>query len=241
MVQAYWSDDAPVGGYLARPAAGPPRGGVIMCPDQEGATDAFAGLTRRLGKDGYVALLVDPLSDYGGSAAVPERERAALYVTPGAAARRAAQIGAAAAFLEREAGVPAGVLGLLGIGFGGLDAWAAACTPDGPAPAVVLFGTRPAALLGADQVRAAVQLHYGARDRTAMADLPALERQLRDAGGVYALRVHAGLGRRFWYEQGAAEAAWRAMLAWFDGHLPHTAPRNPPWSAAGPSTAPRPN
>jgi dienelactone hydrolase len=126
----------------------------------------------------------------------------------------------AAAQLERTAEVPAGRVGLLGIGLGGLDAWTVARAPGTAAPhAIVLYGTQPGALTGAGRVGAAVQAHYGARDRRAVADLPALDQRLRAAGSVYALHLHAGAGRSFWNEPAAGAATWAEMLRWFRTHL----------------------
>jgi dienelactone hydrolase len=167
---------------------------------------------------------------------VPELERPARLAAPGAAARRVTDLWSAAAHLERTAGVPPGRLGVLGVGLGGLDAWAMAQASGEAAPrAVVLYGTQPGALTEAARVGAAVQAHYGAGDRRAVADLPALEQRLRAAGCVYALRVHAGAGRVFWNEPAAQAAAWAQMLRWFTTHL---VPRARPAARAAARPAP---
>ena len=197
----------------------------MICPGSDGATAELEEVARSLATAGYAALLVDPFSRAGGTAAVPAAERPVRLAAPGAEAQRLADVRSAAAYLAQSTGAPAGRLGVLGVGLGGLDAWAVAQAPGGAAPrAVVLYGTQPGALTETVRVRAAVQAHYGACDRRAMADLPALEQRLRAAGCVYALHVHAGAGRVFWAEPAARAAAWAALLRWFATHLVSAAP-----------------
>jgi dienelactone hydrolase len=170
MVEGVWSDGALVRGYLAGPAAGEPHAGIVICPGSDGATAALEEVAPGLAKAGYAARLVDPLSWAGGTAAVPEAERGAVLAAPGAAAQRVADLWGAAAYLERAAEVPVGRLGVLGVGLGGLDAWAAAQAPGEAAPrAVVLYGPQPAALTAADRVGSAVQQLRG---RVHREDLP---------------------------------------------------------------------
>jgi carboxymethylenebutenolidase len=242
MVEALWGDGAPTKGFLARPEAGAPRAGIVVCAGEDGATEFLRGVTRRLAKDGYAGLLVDPLSRGGGTAAVPVAARAAIQTAHGAAAERHAELQGAAIYLAEEGGVETERIGLLGFGFGGKVAWDAAQSRYAPVGrALVVYGTRPASLTDADRLPAAVQAHYGALDWRALADLPALEGRLRGAGGDYDLRVHAGAGREFWEAAAAgaaAEAAWRATLRWFDVHLVQ---RPAAASSAAPPTRMRPN
>jgi carboxymethylenebutenolidase len=252
MVEAIWGDGALIKGYLARPAEGPPRAGVIVCAGENGATEFLRGVTRRLAKDGYAGLLVDPLSRAGGTAAVPPADRVARLTADDAEAERLADLQGAAVYLADETGVDAERIGLLGFDFGGKAAWEAAQSPLFPAArAVVVYGTRPAYLSAPERLGAAVQAHYGALDRRAAADLSALDERLRRAGCVYDLRVHAGVGRAFWERWSAEatphaaaaaaqalEAAWRETLRWFITYLVQRAPSTP---SAPPPPRARPN
>src|SRR4051812_45797598 len=92
MTEGVWRDGALVRGYLARPASRTPGAGIVICSGSNGATAYLQEAARRLAKAGYAALLVDPLSREGGTAAVPERERPARLASPGAAARRVADL-----------------------------------------------------------------------------------------------------------------------------------------------------
>jgi len=95
MVQAVWGNGTPLRGYLARPASGRSRAAIVLCPDRDGATPYFEGVARAVAKAGYATLLADPLSRAGGTAAVPENDRAALLTAPGAAEQRVADLRAA--------------------------------------------------------------------------------------------------------------------------------------------------
>src|SRR5687768_7599249 len=97
MTEGVWSDGTLVLGYLARPASGKPRAGIVVCPGSDGATAILEEVARGLAKAGYAALLVDRLSRAGGTAAVPEGGRGAVLATPGAAAQRVADLWGAAA------------------------------------------------------------------------------------------------------------------------------------------------
>ena len=219
MVQGEWTDGTLVRGYLAAPASGTPRAGLVLSPSSEGATDTMAGVARAFAKAGYAVLLVDPFAREGGTRAVPEADRPQLLAGPEAAVRRQSDIRGAASYLAEVVGVPTDALGLLGLGFGGVDAWEVAKYPSPPAyRAVVLFSTLPNFLMGAEHVRTPVLAHYGALDRSAAADLPVLERRLGDAGIDHTVRVHAASGRAFWLNANAAEAVMRETLDWLKAH-----------------------
>ena len=252
MVEAVWGEGVTLRGYLAVPASGRPRAALVLCPDRDGATPFFEGVARAFAKAGYTTLLADPLARAGGTAAVPEHTRAALLTEPGAAALRVADLRDAAAFVLEKASLGPQRLGVVGFGFGGADAWAAAVSPLALEPrprAVVLFGAPPPLMAPpaapVDSVDGAstvppVLAHYGEHGRHA-ADLPALERRLRDLSAVHAVRVHPGAGRAFWHEPDAAEAvgaAWRETLDWLATHLVRPTGGRRPRPRAGPRVGP---
>ena len=234
MVQQGWSDGALLRGYLARPATGSPRAGLVVCPDHDGVTPFLENLARWFAKAGVAALVLDPFSREGGTAAIPAAERAVQLTKAGAAALRQIDIRSASAYLVVEVGLSAARLAVVGCSFGGLDAWEAAKVPQ-PAPpgALVLFSTRPALLTDPAHIQAAVLLSYGRQDRQAMSDLPALERRLREAHCDYTVRRRAGATRDFWREPAHAEPVMRETLAWLETRLVRGAEPGAPAGAAG--------
>lgn len=150
MAQGEWTDGTLVRGYLAVPASGTARAGLVLSPGSEGATATMTGVARAFAKGGYAVLLVDPFAREGGTRAVPEADWPQVLAGPEAAVRRQSDIRGAASYLAEVVGVPADALGL---GFGGVDAWEVAKYPSPPAyRAVVLFSTLPSFLMGAEHV-----------------------------------------------------------------------------------------
>ena len=127
MVEGVWSDGDEVRGYLAR-LAGPPRRHRDL-PRQRRRDGDPEGGGARPGQGGLRRLARRPAVPGGRHRRRAGGERAAVLAAPGAAAQRVAGLRGAVAHLERVAGVPIGGVGVLGIGLGGLDAWAAAQAP----------------------------------------------------------------------------------------------------------------
>jgi dienelactone hydrolase len=221
MVEAVPGPGVVLRGYLARSSARPERAAAILCPDRDGATAFFEGVARALAKAGIATLLADPLARKGGTAAVPENERAALLAASGAAAERLADLRSAAVALLDVTGLPVERLGIVGFGVGGADAWAAAQSALEPRFRAVVLLAAPPLLLAGDPPAAPVLALYGAGDARARGDVSALERRLRPRStrSRHRVQLYEGAPRDFWVDHPAAAPAWRDVLAWLAQHL----------------------
>ena len=206
MVEAFWGDGAPIKGYLARRRRDRRAPGSSSAPPRTARPSSCAARLAGSPRTGTPPCSRTRCLGPAAPAAVRRRSVPRSRRLP-CRAHRLADLRGGVAYLQAEAGLAVDRIGLLGFGFGGLVAWEAAQGPLAPGGrALVVYGARPASLTHPDRLEAAVQAHYGARDRRALADLPDLEQRLREAGCVHELRVHAGLGPAFWERWNAAAA-----------------------------------
>jgi carboxymethylenebutenolidase len=206
-------------GYLARPAAGGERAGVLVIHEIFGLNDHIRDVARRLAKAGYLALAVDLASRAGGTEAAAN---VAGALTQGSVEDRVADLDAAVDFLTRQSGYD-GKLGVVGFCFGGgMTLSFAAASPEVRA-AVAYYGPTPQPPSVMEATGAAILAQYGGDDARVNAGIPALEAAL--AGKTFEQRVYDGAGHAFnndttgAYDETAAVAAWTATLEWFAEHL----------------------
>ncbi|MGE0879702.1 MAG: dienelactone hydrolase family protein [Acidimicrobiia bacterium] len=210
-------------GYLARPAANTSakRAGVLVIHEIFGLNDHIRDVTRRLAKNGYLALAVDLTSRAGGVDKVgPNGVSGALGQMT--ADNQVADLEAAAAYLGTQADF-SGKLGITGFCFGGGVTLNLAAGSTKVLAAVPYYGPAPSPASKLSATKAAVLAHYGATDSRINASIPDVEAAM--AGKTFQKRVWDGAGHAFNndtgtnYNETAALGAWKETLDWFAKYL----------------------
>ncbi len=218
----YWTAEG-VSGYLARPADGEPRAGILVLQEWWGLNDNIRTMARRLAAAGYAALAVDL---YEGEVA-EDRETAMRL------ARRARDdeqrlehnLRAAHRYLREQVGTAS--IGTVGWCFGGGWSLRAAALFGGELDAAVVYYGRPLTDPSAiAAVEAPILGHFGSEDDGIPLDgVRQMELELAQSGVDVDLHVYDGADHAFAnpsgtrYEAAAAELAWQRTLAFFALHL----------------------
>lgn len=206
-------------GYLARPAAGGSRAGVIVIHEIRGLTDHIRDVTRRVAKAGYVALAVDLASRAGGT---DKATNVSGALTGGPIEDRIADLNAALAHLGSQPDFN-GKLGVTGFCFGGGMTLSYAATQPKVLAAVPYYGPTPQPASQMSATNAAILAQYGANDARVNAGIADLEQAM--AGKTFEKRIYDGAGHAFnndtggAYNEARAVEAWKATLDWFATHL----------------------
>lgn len=210
-------------------AAAEPRGAVLVIHENKGLTTHFFELVGRMAAQGYTALCVDLLSREGKDGLAGFTDQAAATAALGAMPREQllGDLNAAADELLDRAGGDL-KLGAMGFCFGGGMTWnllqkgptqekrlAAAIPFYGPGPEAPDFSGSKAAVLGM----------FAGEDERVNASMPAVEAALEAAKLTFEIKVWEGAQHAFFnntgerYDETAATAAQKQLLAWFDRHL----------------------
>lgn len=209
------------GGYLATPDGDGQHPGVVVIHEAYGLDDHIKGVTRRFADAGYAALAVDLFSD---------RVRAicmARYMT-GLLMGSVSMAGiddlkAGLTFLAKLPNVDAQRLGAIGFCMGGGFAIAWACTDSRLKAIAPFYGTNPRPLEVAKRLCRVVG-SYPEKDFTARS-ARALDRALTNYDIEHDIKIYPGAEHSFFndtrarYNKGAADDAWRRVLAFFGQHL----------------------
>ncbi len=206
------------------PAAGTPRGAVLVIHENKGLNDWVRSVAGRLAGVGYSALAIDLLSAQGGSATFGDPAAATAALATISPQRFVADL--RSGLNELQSRVPGRKLGIVGFCFGGGLVWqllaageprlAAASPFYGPLPDGADFaGSRDAAVLG----------FYGALDQRVTSSEPAAAAALERAGLVHELVVEPDADHAFFndtgprYNAAAAADAWQRLQDWFGRYL----------------------
>jgi carboxymethylenebutenolidase len=110
-------------GYLSRPTRPGPHPGVVVVHENRGLLPHFPDVTRRLAREGYVALAVDMLSRKGGTDSFPDSGamRDALRQIP--SDQIVADGNSAVTYLQDQPFVISNRVGIMGFCFGGGIVW----------------------------------------------------------------------------------------------------------------------
>jgi carboxymethylenebutenolidase len=211
-------------GYLARPAEGDPKPGVIVIQEWWGLNEHIQDVTRRFAEEGYVALAPDL---YKG-VVVTEPDEAMKLVMELDMPEAVREIQHAIDFLQAQDYVAGEAVGVIGFCMGGGLALQTAVAEEDLGAAVAFYG-RPLPPEQVGQVKAPVLGLYGADDQgIPVPDVQAMEKGLADAGIEHEIQIYEGAGHAFFndtaqsFNQDAATDAWQRTLAWFGEKLPAT-------------------
>jgi len=208
-------------GYWARPAGDGAWPAVIVVQEWWGLNEHIKDVTRRIAREGYVALAPDLYK--GQVATEPDAARKLVLELDMPAAVQ--EIGAAIDYLLAQEFVSGDKAGIVGFCMGGRLVLMTALTNDNLAVAVPFYGS-PLTPAEAANVKAPVLGLYGADDSgIPVADVQAMAEALTVAGIDNEMQIYPGAPHAFFndtresYRPEAAADAWQRMLTWFEKYL----------------------
>lgn len=218
--------------YVAHPA-GEPRGGLVLIHEIWGLVDHIRDVADRFAAEGWLVAAPDILSHVGvepalgaelfamlnsgdeeaRSAAQPRmREALATARAPEYAAWATHALRTTVDLVEASPGIGERI-GVVGFCFGGTYAFALAAADDRIRAAVPFYGTAPdPGRMG--EIRCPVLAIYGHHDPALIDALPAVRREMADAGVDFEALVYPEAAHAFFNDQGLRYRADDAADAW---------------------------
>ena len=211
-------------GYLSRPTLPGPHPGVLVVHENRGLLPHFPDVTRRLAREGYVALAVDMLSRQGGTDSFSDTN-AMSSALRGIPTEQIVEDGnAGVRFLRDQPYVLSDRVGAMGFCFGGSIVWLMAVGNPELRAAVPFYGSAPP-LDQVPNLQVPVLGIYAAEDSRINAGVPGLEAALIAEGKDFKFVTYPGANHAFFNDTGsryhpkAANSAWMETLEWFEDHL----------------------
>jgi carboxymethylenebutenolidase len=208
--------------YVALPAAGAARGGVVVAHEWWGLNEQIKGVAERLAAEGYAAIVPDLYR--GVVAGDPEK---AHELMRGLQDGRASSIlRAAASYLQAQEDLAGRRTGIMGFCMGGRLALLAAMDGKELAGAVMFYGAPVIEKERLSALSAPVLGLFGAQDKgIPLSDVKAFETAAKAAGKNVEIQLYEGAGHAFFnetrpaYNKDAAADAWKRTLAFFERAL----------------------
>lgn len=204
--------------YLSRPKKGKKFPAVIVIHENRGLVPHIQDVTRRMAKEGFLALAPDALSPVGGT---PEdiSNVGALFKQLNNE-QTIKNFVAAVKYLKTHP-KSTGKVGCTGFCWGGaMTNQVAVNSPDLNA-AVPYYGRQPSAEDVA-KIKAPIMAHYAENDANINAGIPAFEEALKANNKEYQIFSYPGTGHGFnndtnkeRYNEEAAKLAWQRTIAFF--------------------------
>ena len=220
------TDGVSIGAYLTRPKGNGQRPGVLVVHLWNGIDDHIRDVARRLAKAGYVALVPDLLSRYGGTSSFASQEAAI------GAARKlddetiTKDLSGGITFLNGQNFARANRIGVTGFCWGGGKALMFTTRSKDLAASVIYYGESPRDVEDVKNITAPVLGHYGELDERINSGLPKLEETMKKYGKSFEYKIYAGAPHAFnndtspqSYRPEAAKEAWSRTLEFFKKHL----------------------
>lgn len=208
--------------YLSRPKKGKKFPAVIVIHENRGLVPHIQDVTRRMAKEGFLALAPDALSPVGGT---PEdiSNVGALFKELNNE-QTVKNFVAAVKYLKTHP-KSTGKVGCTGFCWGGaMTNQVAVNSPDLNA-AVPYYGRQPSAEDVA-KIKAPIMAHYAENDAGINAGIPAFEEALKANNKEYQIFSYPGTGHGFnndtnkeRYNEEAAKLAWQRTVAFFKEKL----------------------
>jgi len=219
-------DGKSVNGYLAEPAGGGKAPAVVVIQEWWGLNDQIRGVSDKLAKAGYRALVPDL---YRGKTAVEAKEANHLMTGLNFGDAAGQDIRGAVQYLKKSGSAKAGVTGFC-MG-GALTVLSAVNVPEMDA-GVIWYGYPPLEYVDASKIKAPLMGHWATQDQAfAIGGVDELEKKLRAANVKYEFHrynaKHAFANETadqkkldmLKYDPKAAEQAWQRTMEFFAKNL----------------------
>ena len=208
--------------YLARPSKGKKFPAVIVIHENRGLVPHIQDVTRRMAREGFLAVAPDALSPLGGTPEDISNVGAMFKQLDNEKTTK--NFVAAVKYLKTNP-LSTGKVGCTGFCWGGaMTNQVAVNAPDLDA-AVPYYGRQPVAEDVA-KIKAPVMAHYAENDQGIDAGIPAFEEALKKYNKEYQIFTYEGTGHGFnndtnaeRYNEKAAKLAWSRTVAFFKEKL----------------------
>jgi carboxymethylenebutenolidase len=210
-----------INGYLARPAAGGSRGGVVVVHENRGLNPYIADVARRVAVAGFTALAPDGLTPLGGYPGTDDEGKVMQKKLD------KGKLGEdfIAAYKHLRADPTAnGKVGVVGFCYGGGVCNTMAVRLPELAASVPFYGSQPADG-DVTRIKAPLLLHYAELDKRINKGWPDYEAALKAEGKQYTAHIYPGVNHGFHndttprYDKTQAELAWSRTVAFFKEKL----------------------
>lgn len=208
--------------YVARPKAETKYPAVIIMHENRGLNAHIEDVARRAAKEGFLAIAPNALSAIGAAPANEDEARQKFQeLKPENNLQNFINVFDYLATRKDYNGS----VGCVGFCWGGAMANNLAVKVPGLKAAVAFYGRQPAAD-EVSNIKAAIQLHYGALDERVNAGIPAYEEALKKNNVRYELYMYEGANHAFHndtaptrYNEAAAKLAWQRTIEFFKKYL----------------------
>ena len=209
-------------GFMAWPKAGKKFPAVIVIHENKGLVPHIQDVTRRMAREGFLALAPDALSPLGGTPADISNVGAMFQQLNSEQTTK--NFVAAVKYLKTNP-LSTGKVGCTGFCWGGaMTNQVAVNSPDLDA-AVPYYGKQPVAEDVA-KIKAPIMAHYAGNDAGIDAGIPAFEEALKKYNKEYQIFIYEGASHAFnndsnpeRYNEQAAKLAWGRTIAFFKERL----------------------
>ncbi len=219
----YPGETGEIRSFLARPKEGKKFPAVIVIHENRGLQPHIMDVTRRMAKEGFLAMAPDALSPLGGT---PENDQARAVAMIGQldTEKTIKNLVAAVKYLKTNP-MSTGKVGCTGFCWGGgMTNQVAVNSPDLNA-AVPYYGMQPKPEQ-VESIKAPIMAHYAGDDARIDAGIPAFEEALKKYKKDYQIFIYEGAQHAFnndsnpeRYNEKAAKLAWSRTIAFFKEKL----------------------
>lgn len=218
----YPGETGAVRAYLAKPEGDEKLPAVIVIHENRGLVPHIQDVTRRMAREGFLALAPDALSPLGGTPEDEDKSRSLMRELDSESTIK--NFVAAVKYLKTNP-LTTGKVGCTGFCWGGgITNQVAVRSPDLIA-AVPYYGSQPA-VEDVPKIKASLLLHYAGLDDRINAGIPAFEEALKKASIEYQIYMYEGAKHAFnndtnpdRYHKEAAEIAWERTVGFFKEKL----------------------
>lgn len=219
----YKGETGDVKAFLSRPKAEKKYPAVIIIHENRGLQPHIQDVTRRMAKEGFLAMAPDALSSLGGT---PENDpdEARTMIGQLDNDKTVKNFLAAVKYLETNP-LSNGKVGCTGFCWGGGMTNQVAVNAPTLAAAVPYYGRQPSPEQ-VPSIKAPILAHYAENDAGINAGIPAFEEALKKAGIEYKIYTYPGTSHGFnndtnpeRYNEEAAKLAWGRTVEFFKSKL----------------------
>ncbi len=209
-----------VSAYMAKPRKGSGLAAVVVIHENKGLTPHIQDVTRRLAREGFVAIAPDLLSRRGGTSQFsnPADATTALRDIPGQ--ELVDDLMAVVSMLASDESVQPERIGVVGFCFGGGMAWRLVTQDSRIKAAVPFYGVNPN-LKYVPNIKASVLAIYGELDERVNAGIDEITEAMEQGHKTFEKIIYPGAQHAFHndtnpdrYHAEAARLAWQRTLAW---------------------------